>query len=46
MLIQTNDDKGIKETTDKQCNMVVHKVAVITKDDRKHTLMLKYKFLT
>ena len=46
MLIQTNDNKGIKETTDKQCKMVVHKVAVITKDDRKHTLMLKYKFLT
>ena len=46
MLIQTNDDKGIKETTDKQCKMVVHKVAIITKDDCKHTLMLKYKFLT
>ena len=23
--------------------MVVYKVTVITKDDRKHTLMLKYK---
>ena len=46
LLIQTKDDKGIKGATDKQCKMVVHKVTVITKDDCKHTLMLRYKFLT
>ena len=46
MLIQTKDNKGIKGETNKQCKMIVHKVTVITKDDRKHTLMLRYKFLT
>ena len=28
------------------CKMVVHKVTAITKDNHKHTLMPRYKFLT